>query len=212
MKSEINRLSWTLERGLPPPLRGGKWRAVQWDLVRDRHPMSPYLETLCSPLALQEWVQLLGGTIMPPANERNLSTGCPKISFFFYISLYCSIKVLSFHSNLIFHTCYAIFRLDYSICVLSRQRWACASIFPAAYFLYSVARICSNAFHIFCRSWKIAQKRSGTWKHNHVYFTLLAYQLKKLLKKLQKSECWVLSGHQEIKFEDKKQRGRMKVL
>ena len=34
-----------------------------------------------------------------------------------------------FQSNLIFPTFCAIFRLEYSICVLSRQRCACASIF-----------------------------------------------------------------------------------
>ena len=38
-------------------------------------------------------------------------------------------KFLSFQSNLIFHTWCVIFRLGYSICVLSRQKCAYASIF-----------------------------------------------------------------------------------
>ena len=30
-------------------------------------------------------------------------------------------------------------------------------------------------------------------EHNHVYFVLLAYQFKKISKKWQESECWVVT-------------------
>ena len=45
-----------------------------------------------------------------------------------------------FPYNLMFHTCCVIFRLGYSICVLSRQKCACASIF-SRYMFFFVARI-----------------------------------------------------------------------
>ena len=51
------------------------------------------------------------------------------------------------------------------------------------------------------------------WEHKHVYFDLLAYQLKKLLKKMQKSECWVVRrSYRNEGFKDKKRGGRPKVL
>ena len=83
--------------------------------------------------------------------ESNPSTGCPESSFLHFISLYfstiglgkeiISTKVVSFNIIHYFHTLCAIFWLEYSICVLPRQRCACASIFPATYFLYFIARI-----------------------------------------------------------------------
>ena len=78
-------------------------------------------------------------------------TGCPKSSFLYFISLYfstiglgkqiISTKVVSFNIIHYFHTCCAIFWLEYSICVLPRQRCACASIFSSLLFWYFIARI-----------------------------------------------------------------------
>ena len=57
------------------------------------------------------------------------------------------------------------------------------------------------------------QKRSATWEQNHVYFDLMAYLLYKLLKKLEKSECWgVKWSRRNEGLEDKKRMGRPKVL
>ena len=72
-------------------------------------------------------------------------TGCPKSSFLYFISLYFSTiglgkqiietKVVSFNLIHYFHNCCAIFWLEYSICVLPRQRCAYASIFSSHIFL-----------------------------------------------------------------------------
>ena len=76
--------------------------------------------------------------------SKYLYTGCPKSSFLYFISLYFSTielvkqiigtKVVSFNLIHYFHTCCAIFWLEYSICVLPHQRCPCASIFSSHIF------------------------------------------------------------------------------
>ena len=87
------------------------------------------------------------------------NTGCPKSSFLYFISLYfstiglgkqiISTKVVSFDIIHYFHTCCAIFWLEYSICVLLRQRCACASIFSSHIFFVFHSLNCSNSFLVF---------------------------------------------------------------
>ena len=55
---------------------------------------------------------------------------------------------------------------------------------------------CSNSLCFLWISWKFNPLKTKTCSHvrafkKRVFFDLLAYQLKKLLKKLEKSECWV---------------------
>ena len=74
-------------------------------------------------------------------SKKKIFTGCPKSSFLYFISLYfitiglgrqiISTKVVSFNIIHYFYTCCAIFLVEYSICVLPRQRCACASIFSS---------------------------------------------------------------------------------
>ena len=90
--------------------------------------------------------------------SRQEYTGCPKSSFLYFISLYfrtiglgkqiISTKVVSFNVIHYFHTCCAIF--EYSICVLPRQRCACASIFSSHIFFVFYSPNCSNSFLVFC--------------------------------------------------------------
>ena len=85
-------------------------------------------------------------------------TGCPKSSFLYFISPYFStielvkqiIETDVVYFNLIyyFHTFCAIFWLEYSICVLPRQR--CASIFSSHIFFVFYNPNCSNSFLVFC--------------------------------------------------------------
>ena len=87
-------------------------------------------------------------------------TGCPKSSFLYFISLYfstielgkeiISTKVVSFNIIHYFHTCCAIFWLEYSICVLPRQRCPCASIFSSHIFFVFYSPNCSYSFLVFC--------------------------------------------------------------
>ena len=87
-------------------------------------------------------------------------TGCPKSSFLYFISLYfstiglgkqiISTKVVSFNIIHYFHTCCAIFWLEYSICVLPRQRCTCASIFSSLFLFVFYSPNCSNSFLVFC--------------------------------------------------------------
>ena len=122
-------------------------------------------------------------------NYRN--TGCPKSSFLYFISLYVSTiglgkqiterKFVSFNLIHHFHTYCTIFLLEYSICVLPRQRCACASIFSSHIFLvfYSPNFSNSTSFLVFCeyheRWTPLMQKRSAMLGDKHVYFDLLAY-------------------------------------
>ena len=78
---------------------------------------------------------------------REPCTGCPKSSFLPVVSLYfstiglskeiISTKVVSFNIIHYFHTCCAIFCVEYSICVLPRQSCACVSIFSRHMFCIS---------------------------------------------------------------------------
>ena len=118
-------------------------------------------------------------------------TGCPKSSFLYFISLYFRniglgkqiilTKVMSFNIIHYFHTCCAIFWLEYSICLLPRQRCACASIFSSHTFFVFHSPNRSNSFLVFL--WisrkinPLTQKRSAAWEHKPVYFNLLAYLL-----------------------------------
>ena len=91
---------------------------------------------------------------------QNKNTGCPKSSFLYFISLYFSTieltkqiietEVVSFNLIYYFHTFCAIFWLEYSICVLSRQRCPCASIFSSQTFFVFYSPNCSNYFLVFC--------------------------------------------------------------
>ena len=102
-------------------------------------------------------VQMWG---LPDEHEHLYSyTGCPKSSFLYFISLYfstiglgkqiISTKVVSFNIIHYFHTCCAIFWLEYSICVLPRQRCACASIFSSHIFFVFHNPNCSRSFLVF---------------------------------------------------------------
>ena len=83
------------------------------------------------------------------------TTGCPKSSFLYFISLYfstiglgkqiISTKVVSFNIIHYFHTFCTIFWLEYSICVLPRQRCTCASIFSSHIFFVFHNPNCSNS-------------------------------------------------------------------
>ena len=87
-------------------------------------------------------------------------TGCPKSSFLYFISLYFSTigldkqiiwrKAVSFKLIRYFHTDGAIFWLEYSICVLARQRCPFASIFSSHIFFAFHSPNCSNSFLVFC--------------------------------------------------------------
>ena len=91
---------------------------------------------------------------------REPCTGCPKSSFLPVVSLYfstiglskeiISTKVVSFNIIHYFHTCCAIFCVEYSICVLPRQSCACASIFSRHIFFVFRSPNCSNSFLVFC--------------------------------------------------------------
>ena len=91
-------------------------------------------------------------------------------------------------------------------------------IFPPYIFLYFVAdRITPTSSLFFCEyqgSWTLStQKHSATWEQKHVYFDRLAYPLKKLLKKMEKPEWWVVrwsSRNEDLK--DKKRGGSPEVL
>ena len=117
-----------------------------------------------------------------------------------------------------FHPCCAISWLEYSICVLPRQRCACASIFSSHIFFVFYSPNCSNSFLVFCeydeRLTPLTEKRSATWEHKHVYFDLLAYLLKKLLKKNWENPNvgWLKWSWRNEAFEGKKRRRRPKVL
>ena len=88
-------------------------------------------------------------------------TGCPKSSFLYFISLYSSTiglgkqiistEVVSFNIIHYFHTCCAIFWLEYSICVLPRKKCGCASIFSSHIFFVFHSPNCSNSFLVFCK-------------------------------------------------------------
>ena len=87
--------------------------------------------------------------------------GVPKVRCYalYFIRLYFSTielvkqiieaKVVSFNLIHYFHTCCAIFWLEYSICVLPRQRCACASIFSSHIFFVFYSPNCSNSFLVF---------------------------------------------------------------
>ena len=64
-------------------------------------------------------------------------------------------------------------------------------IFPPHIFCIFIARIAWTPSLFFVNIMK-DKPCSATWEHKHVYFNLLAYQLKKRLrkKKLEESECW----------------------
>ena len=94
------------------------------------------------------------------SNYRGINiTGCPKSSILYFISLHLSTiglgkqiistKVVSFNIIHYFHTCCAIFWLEYSICVLPRQRCACASIFSSHIFFVFHNPNCSRSFLVF---------------------------------------------------------------
>ena len=78
---------------------------------------------------------------------REPCTGCPKSSFLPVVSLYfstiglskqiISAKVVSFNIIHYFPACFAIFCVEYSICVLPRQSCACVSIFSRHMFCIS---------------------------------------------------------------------------
>ena len=58
-------------------------------------------------------------------------------------------KNLSFSLIHHFHTCCAIFWFEYSICVIPRQRCACASIFSSHIFFVFCSPNCSSSFFVF---------------------------------------------------------------
>ena len=125
--------------------------------------------------------------------STRMHTRCPKSSFLYW--LYKSVfqydwtwkanhlnKSCVFQSNsLISYLLCHLTGLEYSICVLPRQRCASASIFSSRIFLVFYSPNCSNSFLVFCehheRWTPFSQKRSVTWERKHAYFDLLAYLL-----------------------------------
>ena len=93
---------------------------------------------------------------------------------------------LSFNLIHYFLTCCATCWIEYSICVLPRQRCACASFFSNHILFVFYSPNYSNSFLVFCeyheRETPLMQKRLATWKHKHVCFDLLVYLLQKLFK------------------------------
>ena len=91
--------------------------------------------------------------------KKNVYTGCAKSSFLYFISLYfstiglgrqiISTKVVSFNIVHYFYTFCTIFWLQYSICVLPRQRCPCASRFSSHIFLVFHNPNCSISFLVF---------------------------------------------------------------
>ena len=121
-------------------------------------------------------------------NIINSYTGSPKSSLLYFISLYfgtielvkqiTETKIVSLNLIHCFHTCCAIFWLEYSICVLPRQRCLCRVYFPATYFLYFIARIARTPSLYFVNITKdkpLDAKSSARWEQKHVYFDLVAY-------------------------------------
>ena len=106
---------------------------------------------------LEMWEESLSYCSRLMCNFTN--TGCPKSSFFYFISLYfstiglgkeiVSTKVVSFNIIHYFHNFCAIFWLEYSICLLPRQRCECASIFFSHIFFVFHSPNCSNSFLVF---------------------------------------------------------------
>ena len=126
---------------------------------------------------------------------------------------------MSFNLIHYFHTCCAIFWLEYSICVLPRQRCPCASIFSSHIFLVFYSPNCSNSFLVFCeyheRQIPLTQKSSARWEHKHAICILrfTGLSVVETAKNLEKSECWVVKwSWRNEGFEGKKRRGRPKVL
>ena len=126
-------------------------------------------QNLCTgppPLWTRIWVDAMIGllcicrTVWDEFQNTLLAiTGCPKSSFLYFISLYfstiglgkeiISTKVVSFNVIHYFHTCCAIFWLEYLICVLPRQRCACASLFSSLIFFVCHSLNYSNSFLVF---------------------------------------------------------------
>ena len=131
------------------------------------------------------------------------STGCPKNSFLYFIStMYFSTiglgkqirhlneSCVSIFTNY-FHTCCAICLIEYSICVLPRQRCAWANIFSShIFFDVFYSPNCLNFFLVF--RWisqkinPLNEKRSAMWKYKHVCFRFTGLSVVETVKKLEK--------------------------
>ena len=153
-------------------------------------------------------------------------TRCPKSSFLYFISLYfstiglrkeiISTKIVSFNIIHYFHTCCAIFWLEYSICVLPRQRCACASIFSSHIFFVFHSLNCSNSFLVFLWiSRKINPLNAKTFsyfKGRACIFRFTGLSVVETAKKLEKPECWMVKWSWTNEgFEGKKFKGKTKT-
>ena len=126
-------------------------------------------------------------------------------------------QYLSFNLINQFHTCCAIFWLEYSICVLPRQRCAYANIFSNHIFFVFYTPNCSNSFLLFLWiSRKINPLNAKTFscfKGRACIFRFTGLSVVETAKKLEKSECCVVKwSWRNDGFEGKKWRGRPKLL
>ena len=152
--------------------------------------------------------------------------GFPKSSFLYFISLSFSTiglgkqiiqsKVVSFSLIHYFHTCCVILWLEYSICVLPRQRCACASMFSSHKILYFIARIAgTNSFLLFL--WISRKITPLTAKNVLLRVSMYTYTYwligcRSCLKSGKIRMLVVKWLWKNETFEGKKRRGRPKVL
>ena len=116
-----------------------------------------------------------------------------------------------------FRTCCAIFWLEYSICVLPRQRCACASIFSSLFLSVFYSPNCSNSFLVFLWiSRKINPLNAKTFSYVRALACILRFtglSVVEIAKILAKSEYWMVEwSWRNEGFEGKKLRGRPKAL
>ena len=116
-----------------------------------------------------------------------------------------------------FHTCYAIFWPEHSICILLHQMCACASIFSSHIFFVFYNPNCSNSFLVFLWiSRKTNPLNAKTFSYVRAKACILQFtglSVVESAKKLEKSDCWQVKwSWRNEGFEGKKRRGRPKVL
>ena len=123
---------------------------------------------------------------------------------------------MSFNLIHYFHTCCVILWLEYLICVLPRQRCACASIFSSHIILYFTARIAgTNSFLIFLWiSRKITPLTAKNVQlrvnmHTSIYWLIGCRNCQKSGKIRMLVVKWLWKNET---FDGKKRRGRPKVL
>ena len=108
-----------------------------------------------------------------------------------------------FQSNSPFSYLLCHFWLEYSICVLTRQRCSCARIFSSHIFFVFYSPNCSNSFLVFLWiSRKINPLNAKTFSYFRGWaciFRFTGLSVVETVKKLEKSECWIVNGHGGMK-------------